>query len=172
MKIVNCNRSYAAKILDILNEAILHSTALYDYQPRPIESMETWFALKEQHKYPVIGLIDDNGALLAFGSYGSFRAWPAYKYTVEHSVYVHKDHRGKGYGRQILQALIHEARNQQYHCIIAGIDADNKASFALHSSLGFKACGVMQEVGYKFDRWLNLAFYQLLLETPEHPTCN
>jgi L-amino acid N-acyltransferase YncA len=169
MEIINCNRSYAAQILDILNEAILNSTALYDYQPRRLESMDTWFAVKEQHQYPVIGLVNERGTLLAFGSYGTFRAWPAYKYTVEHSVYVHKDHRGKGHGKMILQALIHEARKQEYHCIMAGIDADNEASIALHTSLGFKVCGVMREVGYKFDRWLSLCFYQLLLETPAKP---
>ncbi len=170
--IIKCGREYAAPILDILNDAILHSTALYDYLPRTPESMDNWFSTKEKNQYPVIGIIDARGSLLAFGSYGNFRAWPAYKYTIEHSVYVHKDHRGKGYGLMIMQALIHAAREQQYHCIIAGIDANNKASISLHEKLGFKACGVMQQVGYKFDRWLSLAFYQLILETPDNPTCN
>src|SRR6187399_3255499 len=98
-RLVDCTRAHANAILAILNEAILHSTALWDYEPRPPAAMDAWFAAKEQGGYPVIGLIDDDEALLGFGTYGPFRAWPAYKYTVEHSVYVHRDHRGRGLGR-------------------------------------------------------------------------
>jgi len=96
---VHCTHErHAPAILAIFNEAIVNSTALYDYQPRPLESMKTWFDTKQQGNFPVIGLEDSQGQLLAFGSYGTFRAWPAYKYTAEHSVYVHRDHRGRGLG--------------------------------------------------------------------------
>ena len=94
MHIILCDTSYAEPILAILNDAICHSTALYDYQPRTMADMQTWFEVKAQHHYPVIGLVDDHNTLVGFATYGTFRAFAAYKYTVEHSLYVHKDYRG------------------------------------------------------------------------------
>jgi phosphinothricin acetyltransferase len=160
---------HAEAILNILNESILTSTALYDYQPRSLASMETWFAAKKLGNFPVVGIEDSSGVLIAFGSFGIFRAWPAYKYTVEHSVYVHRDHRGKGLGNQVVQALILAARQRNVHAMIGGIDATNAASISLHERLGFKHAGTLSQVGFKFGRWLDLAFYQLLLETPVDP---
>lgn len=169
-RLVQCTHAqHAQAILDIFNEAIQTSTALYDYQPRPLASMETWFGHKEKGNFPVIGIEDETGTLLAFGSYGTFRAWPAYKYSVEHSVYVHKDHRGQGLGIQVMQALIATARQRDVHAMIGGIDASNAGSRALHERLGFQHVGTLPQVGFKFGRWLDLAFYQLLLETPLHP---
>lgn len=160
---------HAAAILEILNDAIVTSTALYDYQPRTLESMGPWFLAKQRGAYPVIGIEDADGRLLAFGSYGAFRAFPAYKYTVEHSVYVHKDHRGQGLGREVMQALIAAARTQQMHALVGAIDAANAGSIALHEALGFRLVGTLPQVGFKFGRWLDLAFYQLLLDTPMQP---
>lgn len=171
-RIILCDRSYASQILDILNEAIVNSTALYDYHPRPAESMVAWFDDKEKNNYPVFGLVDEQDRLLAFSTYGPFRTRPAYQYTIEHSVYVHSDHRGKGYGKQVLTKLIEHAKSRGYHCIMAGIDASNAGSIKFHMDLGFSFCGRMKEVGFKFGRWLDLDFYQLLLETPENPTSN
>ncbi|MFH4410819.1 N-acetyltransferase family protein, partial [Acinetobacter baumannii] len=76
-------------ILEILNEAIVNSTALYDYVPRSLDSMKTWFSVKTGNSFPVIGAVDESGKLLGFASWGAFRAFPAYKYTVEHSIYIH-----------------------------------------------------------------------------------
>lgn len=169
MQFVACTHdAHAGAILDILNEAIANSTALYDYRPRPPESMAGWFKAKETGRFPVIGVVE-NQKLLGFASYGTFRAWPAYKYTVEHSVYVHRDHRGKGVGAALLKQLIDAAREQQYHAMIGGIDAANRASVALHEKLGFVHAGTIRHAGFKFARWLDLAFYQLLLETPARP---
>ena len=168
--IVNCTfEAHAAAILDIFNEAIVNSTALYDYEERGSGSMVGWFEAKRAGGFPVIGVEDGDGVLMGFGSYGSFRAWPAYKYSVEHSVYVHKDHRGKGLGRTLLKELIAAARQDGMHAMIGGIDAANAASIALHEKFGFKHVGTLPQVGFKFGRWLDLAFYQLLLETPAHP---
>lgn len=169
-RFVQCTHAaHAQPILDIFNEAILNSTALYDYKPRTLESMATWFSNKDKGRFPVIGIEDEAGKLLAFGSYGTFRAWPAYKYTVEHSVYVHQDHRGQGLGAKVMRALIEEARNQGVHALIGAIDASNAGSIALHARLGFKHVGTLPEVGFKFGRWLDLAFYQLTLDTPLSP---
>lgn len=169
MKLISCSRDYSQAILDILNEEILHSTALYDYHPRNIDSMAMWFDVKQKNHFPVFGLVDERDQLVAFGSYGTFRAWPAYKYTVEHSLYVHKSHRRKGYGKLILQELINDATRRQYHNLIAGIDSENLSSKKLHEDLGFTRCGRITHAGYKFSRWLDLDFYQLLLPTPAHP---
>jgi L-amino acid N-acyltransferase YncA len=170
MKLVSCDRTrHSPAILDILNEAIVNSTALYDYQPRSAASMSSWFEAKAQKNFPVIGVEDESGQLMGFASYGTFRAWPAYKYSVEHSVYVDARHRGKGLGRTLLQALIVEAERQQYHVMVGGIDAANDISIKLHESLGFASCGIVRHAGFKFGRWLDLAFYQLILRTPAAP---
>ncbi len=170
MKQVECTlEQHGAAILAILNEAILNSTALYDYRPRTMENMSSWFAAKRAGNFPVIGLEDEAGTLLGFASYGSFRAFPAYKYTVEHSVYVHPRQRGRGLGRELLRSLIERARAQEVHVLVGGIDAANTASIALHTQLGFTPCGVVRQAGFKFGRWLDLAFYQLILDTPAQP---
>jgi phosphinothricin acetyltransferase len=169
MKLVACTHAeHARAILDILNEAIVNSTALYDYKPRPPEAMEGWFKTKDAGNFPVVGAMEGN-RLLGFASYGTFRAWPAYKYTVEHSVYVHREHRGQGIGAVLMRKLIEAARWQEYHVMVGGIDATNRASIAMHEKLGFTHAGTVRHAGYKFGRWLDLAFYQLLLETPPSP---
>lgn len=160
---------HAEQILEIFNDAILHSTALYDYQARTPQHMLAWFEAKRAGGYPVVGLEDAQGRLLAFGSYGAFRAFPAYKYTVEHSVYVHKDQRGRGLGQVVVQALIDEARRHDLHAMVGAIDAANAGSIALHQKLGFAHVGTLPQVGFKFGRWLDLAFYQLILDTPAKP---
>jgi len=166
---IRCTLQQAEAIRAIFNDAILHSTALYDYEPRSPEMIETWFAAKARGNYPVIGLVNPAGELLGFGSYGPFRAFPAYKYSIEHSVYVDARFRGQGAGRQLLQMLIEAATAQDYHMMIGGIDAANAASIALHRSLGFTPCASIRQAGFKFGRWLDLEFYQLLLPTPAQP---
>ena len=168
--LVNCSLArHGRAILEVFNDAILTSTALYDYQPRTMESMTAWFAAKEAGGFPVLGVEDSDGTLQGFASYGTFRAWPAYKYTVEHSVYVHRDCRGRGLGRRLLQELIAAARENGLHALIGGIDAANPGSIALHERLGFRHVGTLPEVGFKFGRWLDLAFYELILDTPSQP---
>ena len=170
MRIITCSHDqHAESILEILNEAILTSTALYDYEPRSIESMRKWFDAKEAGRYPVIGAEGEDGTLMAFASYGMFRAWPAYKYSVEHSVYVHVGHRGKGLGRTLMRELIAAARTQGYHTLIGAIDSGNEASISLHEKLDFQRGGTIRQAGFKFGRWLDVTWYQLLLDTPAAP---
>ena len=168
--IVSCTyEGHADQILAILNDAIIHSTALYDYRPRTMETMRPWFEAKTQGGFPVLGAVNGKGVLRGFASYGTFRSFPAYKYTVEHSVYVHKDHRGHGVGRLLLARLIETARAQDKHVLIGAIDRSNRASIALHTALGFFHAGTLREVGFKFGEWLDLDFYQLVLSTPDEP---
>lgn len=168
--LVHCTHDrHADAILAIFNDAIVNSTALYDYKPRTAQNMVAWFEAKRSGSFPVIGLEDAQGELLAFASYGTFRAFPAYKYTVEHSVYVRHDQRGRGLGRVMLEELIRIARQHDVHALVGGIDAANAGSIALHERLGFRHVGTLPQVGFKFGRWLDLAFYQLLLDTPVQP---
>jgi L-amino acid N-acyltransferase len=170
MRLVHCSLSeHGGAILEILNDAIVSSTALYDYRPRELASMTGWFEAKRAGGFPVWGAIDDAGTLLGFASYGSFRGWPAYKYSVEHSVYVGREQRGRGVGSALMQRLIQSAVEQQVHTLIGGIDASNTDSVAFHEKLGFVHAGTIKQAGFKFERWLDLAFYQLILPTPADP---
>ena len=159
----DCGREHLEAIRAIFNDAIVNSTALYDYEPRSVEVMEAWFAVKEEKKLPVIGVLDDDGTLMGFGSYGPFRPHAAYQFSIEHSIYVDTRFRGRGLGRRILQRLIEKAREQRYHMMIGVIDAENATSIALHEKMGFAHCGHIKEAGFKFGRWLDLELMQLIL---------
>ena len=125
---------------------------------------------KRRLSFPVFVSIADDGSLQGFASYGVFRAFPGYKFTLEHSLYVAKEFRGQGIGKQLLQKLIQSATDENYRTLIACIDSQNKASIVLHEKFGFQHSGSLKEVGYKFDAWLDLEFYQLVLETAKEPT--
>lgn len=170
MKIVSCEPArHSAAILAIFNDAIANSTALYDYRPRAPESMVAWFDNKARGPYPVIGVENDAGELMGFASFGPFRAWPAYKYTIEHSIYVDARFRGRGLGRVLLTQIVAAAERQEFHVMVGGIDAANAISIKLHESLDFTHCGTVRHAGFKFGRWLDLAFYQRILRTPSAP---
>jgi L-amino acid N-acyltransferase len=149
-------------ILEIMNDAILHTTSVYDYAPRTIEFVEKWFEQKKQEGLPVL-VIGEPGRVEGYGSYGIFRAWTAYRFSVEHSIYIHKNYRGGGLGKKLLADLIETARGAGYHTMIAGVDAANKKSIDFHRNAGFEEVGRFREVGYKFNRWLDLVFLQLML---------
>lgn len=151
-------------ILAITNHAILHTTAIYEYAVRSPEFIEQWFKQKQAENMPVL-VYELNNQAVGYGTYGIFRPRAAYQFSVEHSVYVHPDYQGQGIGKQLLAALINKARSEGYHTMIAGIDAANEQSCALHQKFGFSEVGRLREVGYKFDTWLDLVFMQLLLQT-------
>jgi L-amino acid N-acyltransferase YncA len=170
MKFVACTlQAHGDAILDIYNEQIRNTAGLYDYLERTPESMIAWFKAKQDRGHPVIGVEDETGVLMGFATYGPFRDRPANKYTVEHSVYVHWQHRGKGLGMALMKRLIETARAQELHVMVGGIDSGNVASIALHEKLGFVYAGTIRECAFKFGRWLDLVFYQLTLQTPAHP---
>jgi phosphinothricin acetyltransferase len=152
------------EILAIFNEAIVHTTALYDYEPRTLEKVNQWYEVHVQNDFPVIGAFDEAGTLLGFAAYGSFRPHEGYKFTFEHSVYVRTDARGRGIGETLLTALIAEAQKRPVHSLIGVIDADNTVSIRLHEKLGFSFCGKIPQSGFKFGRWLDVVFYQLQMQ--------
>jgi L-amino acid N-acyltransferase YncA len=150
-------------MLDVYNEAILNTTAVYQEETHTLDMRKKWFEEKRQAGLPVfVAYLDDQFA--GFSSYGPFRNWPGYRFTVEHSVYVAAGFRGRGIGKKLVRALIEHARQQQIHVIIAGIDAAGEASIGLHLSLGFNEVAFFKEVGFKFGRWLDLKFFELILD--------
>ena len=149
-------------MLDIYNEIIMNTTAVFQYDLHTLEQRKEWFAQKEKENYPVF-IAEENNMVVGFSTFGQFRNWQAYKYSVENSVYVKADCRGKGIGKLLLQPLIDAAKERQLHTMIAGIVADNEASIALHKQFGFVEVAHFKEVGYKFDKWLDLKFLQLML---------
>jgi phosphinothricin acetyltransferase len=148
--------------LEIYNEIIANSTAIFQYEPQTLEMRKAWFAEKKEKNYPVF-IAEENDVIVGFSTFGQFRNWQAYLHSVENSVYVKADCRGRGIGKLLLQPLIDAAKEMQLHTIIAGIVADNEASIALHKQFGFVEVAHFKEVGYKFNRWLDLKFFQLML---------
>lgn len=150
-------------ILDVINYNILNSTALYDYKIRTFEQQQNILEEKISKNFPVI-VAELDGKVVGFGMYSEFRFREAYKFTVEHSVYVNKDFHGKGIGKLVLAELITLARKQKLHTMIAVIDSENQSSVVFHENFGFKTVGIIKESGFKFDRWLDSVFMQLILE--------
>jgi L-amino acid N-acyltransferase YncA len=149
-------------ILEIINYNILNSTALYDYEPRTLENQIAIFDDKLKKGFPII-VATENETIVGFGYYSEFRFREAYKFTVEHSVYAHPNHIGKGIGKLILENLIHLAKAQNLHTMIGVIDAENQSSIAFHKKFGFEIAGTIKDSGFKFDRWLHSVFMQKIL---------
>jgi L-amino acid N-acyltransferase YncA len=151
-----------AGLLAIMNHNILHSKAVYDYEPKTRTEIEQWFAEKTTAGWPVI-VAKQGNEVAGYGSYGAFRFKEGFKYTVEHSVYVAEGHHGKGIGNLLMHELIRLAKQQGYHTMIGCIDAGNAGSVAFHKRFGFTEAGVLKEAGFKFGEWLDLLFMQLML---------
>jgi L-amino acid N-acyltransferase len=156
------------EMLSIYNDIILHTTAVYDYKAHTLDMRKAWFNTKKEQGFPVF-VAEDNGRIIGFSSIGPFRAWAAYKYSVENSIYVAADQRGKGVAKLLMPPLIDASKALNMHTIIAGIDASNEASIRLHRHFGFEETAHFKQVGYKFGQWLDLKFLQLILETPHQP---
>lgn len=150
-------------ILDIVNHSILNTTTNYSYEPETLADREAWFQLQQAGHFPVI-VAEKAEKTVGFGTYGPFRNKIGYRFTVEHSVYVHEDHQKAGIGRSLLEELIRLARARGMHVMIAGVDTSNEGSFLFHQRMGFVQVAHFREVGFKFDRWLDLIFMQLYLQ--------
>lgn len=157
-------------IAEIYNDAVLNTTAIWNENRIDVANRITWINSRQQAGFPVIVATDDNDeTVLGYASYGDWRPWDGYRHTVELSVYVHKDARGKGAGAALMQGLIQLAREAGKHVMVAAIESENAASIALHKKLGFIESGRMTEVGTKFGRWLDLTFLQLRLDDRKRP---
>lgn len=153
-------------ILVIYNHVIATSTAVYATEQVNLAERSAWLAARRERNFPVLVAVDD-GAVIGFASFGDFRGgWNAYRYSVEHSVHVHADCRGRGAGQRLVEALVPRAIALGKHVMIGGIDAANAASIRFHARLGFRQVAHFHEVGHKFGRWLDLVFMQRMLDAP------
>ena len=150
-------------ILTIYNEIVVNSTATYNDTPVTLDNRLDWFHSRIRSGYPVLVATDDTGSILGFSSFGDFRTWPGYRFTVEHTVHIHPNHRNQGIGTQLILQLLPIARSLGKHVIIGGIDSENTGSIRLHERLGFKRVAHLPEVGFKFNRWLDLVLLQRIL---------
>lgn len=148
-----------AGLAEIYNEVIATSTAVYSSDPVTVADRREWWRARVAQGYPVLVARDARG-VCGFSTFGDFRAWPGYRFTVEHTVHVRADGRSRGVGTLLVQALFPRAVALGKHVMIAGVDAANAASIRFHERLGFTHSGRLREVGYKFDRWLDLVFLQ------------
>lgn len=149
-------------INDIYNHYVLHSTCTYQEETEPLEGRRRWFA-HHGEAHPII-VAETEGGLIGWGSLSAYHARSAYRRTVENSVYVHQDFHRQGIGSILLKELITRARNLRHHVIIAAIDAEQPASVALHAKFGFQKVGHMKHLGFKFNRWLDVIYMELLLD--------
>ena len=150
------------RLLEIYNDIIKNTTAVYDYEPHTIEMRKQWWETKQSQGFPVF-VAEEEGHISGFSSIGPFRAWAAYKFSVENSVYVASDARGKGIGKLLIPPLLDASKKLGMHTVIASIDATNEASIKLHKRFGFEEVAHFKQVGWKFERWLDLKFLQLMI---------
>ena len=151
-------------ILEIYNDVIATTTAVYRDEPATLDDRRVWWQGRVAQGYPVL-VADDGGDVLGFATFGDFRAWPGYRFTVEHSVHVRSACRGRGVGHVLMTALIARGRALGKHVMMAGVDADNTGSLRFHERLGFERVGHLREVGFKFGRRLDLVFLQRMLDS-------
>jgi phosphinothricin acetyltransferase len=149
-------------ILEIYNDAVLHSTATFDLEPRTWEGQQRWY---QEHRSPYAVFVATVGDRVAgWGSLSQFRPRPGYRHTAEDSIYVHQDFRGRGIGAALLERLVEAAYRGRFHTVMALIDGDNAVSVRLHERFGFRQVGTFREVGFKFDRWLDVVHMQRMVE--------
>ena len=150
-------------ILEIYNDAVLHTTATYDYEPRTLEQRRQWFEDHQRDNYAVFVAVDETGRIVGWSALNPYHARPGYRFTSEDSVYIAADRRGQGIAKQLLEPLIEAARARGLHVIIAAIDATNEASIRLHTRFGFEQVGHFKQVGFKFGRWLDVNYMEKII---------
>lgn len=151
-------------ILEIYNDAVLNTTAIWNETLVDLDNRKAWLLDRQSKSFPVLVSVNNEGQVTGYASFGDWRAFEGYRHTVEHSVYVHKTARGGGIGKMLMLALIEKARELGKHVMVAGIESGNEASIRLHEKLGFQAVGHLPEVGTKFGKWLDLTFMQIVLD--------
>lgn len=155
-------------ILDIYNDAVRNTTAIWNETPVDLANRQAWFDARAQQGYPILVAVD-GADVLGYASFGDWRPFEGFRHTVEHSVYVRSDQRGKGLGPALMRALIKRAQGGGKHVMVAAIESGNAASVHLHERLGFVVTGQMPQVGVKFGRWLDLTFMQRVLNPGAEP---
>ncbi len=159
----------AAGIAEIYNDAVAHTTAVWNEHEVTVADRVAWMAARQEAGFPVLVAVGDDGQVIGYASFGPWRAFDGYRHTVEHSVYVRGDQRGRGLGEALLRALIERARHRGTHVMVGAIESGNAGSIRLHTKLGFERVGTLPQVGAKFGRWLDLTLLQLTLDDRAEP---
>ena len=154
-------------ILEIYNDAVLNTTATYDYEPRTIAQRQTWFDEHKKSGLPIFAALNETGRIVGWSALNRYHDRMGYRFTSENSIYISPDYRGQGIGKLLLAPLIESAKQLGLHVIIAAIDGTNEPSIRLHKRFGFETVGCFKRVGYKFDRWLDVVYMELLLPEPK-----
>ncbi|KAA8735597.1 N-acetyltransferase family protein [Acinetobacter qingfengensis] len=151
-------------ITTIYNDAVQHTTAIWNDQLVTQQNREQWLTAKQQNNEPVFVAVDmQHQQVMGYASYGQWRYFDGYRHSIEHSIYIDTTYRGRGIGTHLLNQLIETAKQQNKHAMIAAIESGNIASIQLHQKLGFQHIGTFPQVGKKFGQWLDLTCLQLLL---------
>lgn len=162
-------RADCPAILAIYNDAVLTTTASYDYEPRTLEHRQEWFDAHQRDDYAIFVAEESSsagpGRIIGWSALNKFHDRMGYRFTAENSVYVAADQRGRGLGSRLLEPLIPAAKDRGVRAVIAAIDAANGASIRLHARFGFEKVGLFRQVGYKFDRWLDVVYMERLIES-------
>jgi L-amino acid N-acyltransferase YncA len=153
-------------ILEIHNDAIVTTTAIWDETEVGIDERRQWLEDRQSAGLPVL-VAEIDGTVAGFASFGPWRAKTGYRFTMENSIYVHPELRGRGVANALMPVLIDRARAGDVHSLVAGIEASNAVSIALHEKFGFLQVALLRQVGFKFGRWLDLAYLQLTLGDEE-----
>ena len=169
MDIRDARPAVAEGIAAIYNDAVAHTTAIWNDATVDAADRAAWIAARQASGYPVLVAVDRGDTVVGYASFGDWRPFDGYRHTVEHSVYVRADQRGGGIGTALMLTLIERARGLDKHVMVAGIDASNGGSVRLHEQLGFEHAGTLRQVGAKFGTWLDLTFLQLTLDDRAHP---
>ncbi len=147
-------------ILTIYNEAVLNTTATFDTDPRTMDAQLEWFR-KHKKNHPIL-VAESEHTIIGWASLSPWSDRCAYDTTVEVSVYIDKDFRGKGIGASLLEQITHEGKKVKNHTVISRISSDNLASIHIHEKAGYSIIGVMKEVGFKFGKFLDVTMMQYL----------
>jgi len=153
-------------ILEIYNDAVLTTTATYDYEPRTLEQRQSWFDEHQRIDFPIFVAVNGIQRIVGWSALNRYHDRMGYRFTTENSIYIAADFRGQGIGKKLLAPLIDSAKRLGLRAIIAAIDGENEASVRLHAGFGFESVGHFKKVGYKFNRWLDVVYMELLLPEP------
>ncbi|NYF80414.1 GNAT family N-acetyltransferase [Granulicella arctica] len=159
MQIREAVLSDIGEITEIYNEILRTSTAIYNDRPVTLEDRVAWWEGRREKGFPVLVAMDGS-SIAGFATFGEFRSWPGYRFTVEVTVHLHASSRGQGIGRRLLEELIKRARSMEKHSMIAAVDSENTGSLRFFERFGFQRVAHLREVGYKFDRFLDLILLQ------------
>lgn len=165
MQIRDARREDMESLTAIYNEVIAHSNAVYTESPATVEERCAWWQARVAQGYPLL-VAEEQGQILGFATFGDFRSFPGFRFTVEGSIHIHKDVRAKGLGTALFVQMVERARGCGKHVLVAGVDSGNTASLNFLRRHGFEQVGVMPEVGYKFGQYLDLVFLQYHLTPP------